>query len=141
MIEQICAYIHNYFERTKTKGTYHIVNGVLIDSPVILTGQYLRIQGSALNDGVYLWPVTGLADETFDGTITAMAVPPALINIAEEIEAWQEKYGQVMDSPYQSESFDGYSYTKGNGNSSGTVTGSDWRSVFGSRLNQWRKLA
>ena len=141
MIEQICAYIHNFFERTSVIGTFTIENGVLEGGPSVMDGQYFRIQGSALNDGVYEYPAA-LKDETFSGEVTAMGVPPALIELAGEISDWQDQYAQVIQSPYQSESFGGYSYTKGSGGSGGgNVNTNDWRYVFGSRLNQWRKLA
>ena len=69
----------------------------------------------------------------------ALAVPKAVIDLSVEIEAWQEKNGEAVASPYQSESFGGYSYTKRSaGNDSGTLNG--WHDAFRSRLNDWRKL-
>ena len=41
------------------------------------------------------------------------------------------------ESPYTSESFGDYSYTKATGESGAPLT---WRDVFASRLNAWRKL-
>lgn len=144
MLEQICAFIHNYFERESYIGTYIISDGTLTNCPQLKDGQYFRIDGSALNDGVYQYPDADLTDETFEGTITAMAVPKMVLELADEIEAWVSKYGTVMDSPYQSESFGGYTYTKASGASGSGgdgANGSDWRSVFKSRLNHWRKIA
>lgn len=138
MIEQICAYIHNYFEHTSASGTFTIENGVLVDGPGIMPGQYFHIRGSVFNDGVHLIS-DQLTDETFTGTITLMAVPKAVLELSEDISAWVEQNAQVMNSPYQSESFGGYSYTKASG--SGGADGADWRSVFSTRLNQWRKLS
>ena len=61
--------------------------------------------------------------------------------ISEEIKEWRKKYKDVINSPYTSESFGGYAYTKSGGvsvsGSAGVVT---WQSVFKSRLNEWRKL-
>lgn len=64
-----------------------------------------------------------------------MAVPRALIALSDEIKAWVDKNGQ--ESPYTSESFGGYSYSKAT-NAQGMAVG--WRDVFRSRLNTWRKI-
>lgn len=103
-------------------------------------GQYFRVVGSVLNDGVYQYGNCSLRDETFDGAIWAMAVPTEFLHLEEEIKAWRTQYENAANSPFQSESFAGYSYTKSstNGNSGGSVTG--WQGVFASRLNKWRKL-
>ena len=148
MIEQICAYIHNFFYGDRYAGTFTISGGTL-EVPGLLNGQYFRICGSRLNDGVYVYPATPepgkppiLADETFDGVIWDMRPPKSFLTLAEEIEAWQTKYGAVTAGPYQSESFNGYSYSKGSTlDSSGKSVPVTWQTTFGSRLNQWRKLA
>ena len=57
-----------------------------------------------------------------------------------DINDYEAKYGSINLSPYQSESFAGYSYSKaakGSGNSGSTVT---WRDAFKSRLNKYRKI-
>ena len=71
-----------------------------------------------------------------------MAVPPAVIDLSERISEWSTKYGDLVSSPYSSESFGGYSYVKagsgsGNGDSS---TGPTWQSAFAGELNRWRKI-
>lgn len=141
MLEQILDYIHNYFVKEVHNGTYTIASGTL-NVDFLLSGQYFRVVGSVLNDGVYKYPATNMTDETFTGYIWAMAVPPSVIALASEIEEWESKYGSVANSPYQSESFGGYSYTKAStSNSNGSNAVSDWRSVFGNRLNHWRKIS
>ena len=89
---------------------------------------------------MYQYGNCSLRDETFDGAIWAMAVPTEFLHLEEEIKAWRTQYENAANSPFQSESFAGYSYTKSstNGNSGGSVTG--WQGVFASRLNKWRKL-
>lgn len=142
MVEQILDYIHNYFERDIVDGSFTISDGsVVLD--FLQDGQYFRICGSVFNDGVYRYPANNLTDETFTGQIWAMAVPPAVIALVGEITAWIDKYGDAMNSPYQSESFGGYSYSKGSGQNSSNNSSNpaDWRVVFGSRLNHWRKIA
>ncbi len=141
-LEQVLNFIHNYFEKDIVKGTFTVSDGVM-DLPFIKEGQYFRIVGSIFNDGIYKHPASLNADEVFEGEIWAMAVPPAVIAISVEIEEWINKYSSTMNSPFQSESFGGYSYTKkssgGGGNSS--YDPSDWRNLFRSRLNQWRKIS
>ena len=56
----------------------------------------------------------------------------------DNVELWREKYGAVMDSPYTSESFGGYSYTKANGAGDSTGSGG-WQAAFRARLNPYRK--
>lgn len=148
MVEQICAYIHNFFDMDQHRQYYHRERGefTITDGSIALDflkpGQYFRIAGSALNDGVYEYPATGLLEETFTGIIYEMRVPASFRALVTEIVAWQAKYGATVANPYQSENFVDYSYSKGShsgaNGKSGPVT---WQSVFGSRLNQWRKLA
>lgn len=142
MLEQILDYIHNYFERDIVDGSFTISGGSMT-LDFLQDGQYFRIYGSVFNDGVHRYPANDLTDETFTGQIWAMAVPPAVIALADEITAWIDKYGDAMNSPYQSESFGGYSYSKGSGQNSSNNSSNpaDWRVVFGSRLNHWRKIA
>lgn len=140
MLEQVLHYIHNYFEKEKHYGHYTVADGQLA-LPYLKDGQYFRIVGSDLNDGVYQYPAQ-LVDEEFDGEIWPMSVPRSLLSIVDEIEDWYTSYGDVTNSPYQSESFGGYSYTRASsGSSSGKIaTPSGWQEVFASRLNQWRKI-
>lgn len=144
MLEQILDHIHNYFVKDVYKGEYEIVSNT-INLPFLIDGQYFKIVGSVLNDGLYQYPSSDLQDETFKGEIWALAIPPAIIKLADEVETWVNKYGECAASPYQSESFGGYSYSKKSfGNASGNANGSDtstWQSVFKSRLNHWRKIS
>jgi hypothetical protein len=75
-----------------------------------------------------------------------MAVPTDVIAIAKEIAEWNEINGKATSnalSPYLSESFGGYSYSKsGSGarSTSGTKVGTTWEDVFGARLTRYKKL-
>lgn len=142
MLEQVLDYIHNYFVKDKIIGDFVIENGS-IEVAYLIDGQYFRIVGSVLNDGVYQYPVNGLKDESFSGEIWAMAVPPAVVALVGEIGKWVEKYGNMQNSPYSSESFGGYSYTKSNGSigPNNGVQQASWQGVFNSRLNHWRKIS
>lgn len=139
MLTELCGVLRNWFETDRISGTYTVENGS-IALPFLQEGQFFRIVGSVFNDGVHQYPDYGMADETFDGSIWPMSVPPALLCLGEEIKAWQEKNGDIAASPYTSESFGGYSYSK---TTSGSATGAGmvtWQSVFKSSLNQWRKI-
>lgn len=141
MLGRICAYIHNYFVYSRYSGTFTIEDGSLV-LPFLAIGQYFRICGSRMNDGVYRYPVEDLSDETFDGVIWEMRPPRDFITLVNEIEKWQEKNGDVVSGPYASESFGGYSYTLNTvTGANGASLGAGWQGVFKHQLNQYRKLA
>lgn len=138
MLEQVLRHLNNWFLLEIHEGTFAVENGS-ITLPFLLTNQYFRIVGSVFNDGLHQYPAVDLTDETFTGSVWALAVPKAVIDLSVEIEAWQEKNGEAVASPYQSESFGGYSYTKQTAGSNGGAY-AGWEMTFKSRLNDWRKL-
>lgn len=153
MLQEVLEHIHNYFIHRPNPGTYHIEGSVISPLPQLLEGQRIWITGSVLNDGVYTFHAdgirddddknaAGLQDETFAGTICALAVPPAVIALSEEISQWVDDNSDVLNSPLASESFNGYSYTLKTGGSTGGDSAGQlgWQSIFGKRLNRWRKL-
>lgn len=117
-------------------GKYTVEKGS-IELPFLLPGQYFRICGSVFNDGVYKYPEAGLTDETFIGAVWALAVPAAVVDLAHDIEIYEAQAGG-SPSPYISESFAGYSYTRATNSTTGQAA--SWKDVFRSRLNQWRKI-
>ena len=135
-LTNLCAELRNYFETKKRFGTFTISDGSLSPSNFLQSGQYYRIVGSVFNDGVHRHPAHDLTDETFDGAVWAMAVPPAVVDLATEIEEYN-KSDVGKPSPYISENFGGYGYTKAT-DANGTPIG--WQKAFASRLNKWRKL-
>ena len=139
MLEQVLMNIRNWFtvDGGIYSGTFTIEDGG-ITLPFLANGQYFRICGSVFNDGLHQYPEDNLVDETFNGTIWALAIPPAVVYLADEISKWQEKNGETSVSPYQSESFGGYSYSKAtDAETGGAVT---WQSAFKKQLNAYRKL-
>lgn len=141
VLTEICDYLNNYFWVTKIAGEFTIENGT-ITVPALKNGQYFRILGSTFNDGVHKYPATDLINETFTGYVWAMAVPQTVIALVPEIKSWQAKYGTAESdalSPFNSESFSGYSYSKG-GNSVSGGAATTWQDVFAGRLNKYRKL-
>ena len=139
MLEQVLMNIRNWFpvKGGIYSGTFTIKDGG-ITLPFLADGQYFRICGSVFNDGLHQYPATDLADEEFSGTIWELAIPPAVVDLADEIGAWQEKNGEASASPYQSESFGGYSYSKATDSASGGAV--TWQSVFKRQLSAWRKI-
>lgn len=183
MLTDLCQELRNWFDRGQPKwfGDFTIENGALVlrSDMSLKDGQYFRICGSALNDGVYQYGNTQLivddeegvpdtlsfslnedghliqtsegatpryraqlTDETFHGSVWAMAIPPAVIALSTDIDEWVEKNAEIIASPYSSESFGGYSYTKRNGTSANGSSNSvfGWQDAFRSRLNRWRKI-
>ena len=142
MIADVCKEVNNYFEKDAHgkkrifRGIFKISGGQLSPLNFIQNGQYFRITGSA-----YKYPTTDLIDEVFDGAIWAMGIPPAFIALCSDIEKWEKKYGEAVQSPYSSESFaaiQGYSRTLATDSQTGNAI--TWQSQFRSRLNRWRKI-
>lgn len=139
-IEEYCAEIKNYFVINPDKdinfGTFEIAD-TTITLPFISENQYFRIVGSKFNDGVYKYDNRlQLVDETFIGAIWAMSVPKGFINAVSLADSYLENHPFARD--IQSESFGGYSYTRG---------GSSLNTGFGylpehisKALNRYRKL-
>ena len=135
-LTNLCAELRNYFETEKRFGTFTISGGSISPSDFLQDGQYFRIVGSVFNDGVHRHPAHDLTDETFDGAVWAMAVPPAVVELLHKIQEFEAATANAPTA-YTSESFGGYSYTKAT-DENGLPAG--WRSVFRSELNKWRKL-
>ena len=139
MLEQVLMNIRNWFpvKGGIYSGTFTIKDGG-ITLPFLADGQYFRICGSVFNDGLHQYNVLDLVDETFNGTIWALAIPKAVIELAAEIEAWQKKNGEAASGIYQSESFGGYSYSKAtDAETGGAVT---WQSAFKKQFSACRQI-
>ena len=135
MLEAVLMHLKNWFLVDVHEGTYNIQNNTL-ELPFLKDGQYYRICGSVFNDGLHKYGEE-LQNETFTGTVWALAIPKAVVDLATEIEEWQKKNGEAAQSPYASESFGGYSFSKATDSATGgPVT---WNAAFRSRLNPWRK--
>lgn len=147
MLSEICAEIKNYFvyENDKHIGDWTIKDGVIIPS-IDFPTDYIRIVGSRLNDGVHKLSDENdtLNDESFHGAIWVMSPPNHFLALVEEIKSWQEKNGMASSinmSPFQSESFGGYSYSKAAGSgASGGSSVPTWQSQYASRLKLYRRI-
>lgn len=153
MLQQICEHIHNYFIRSTVTDTFTISSGSISPSLPLKEGQRFLIAGSDLNDGMYTYHASGICDddgstgvtlapEVFCGTIYGLGIPPQLISLSSEITEWLGTYGDVINSPYQSESFGGYSYSRTSGaGANGASASAGWQDVFAGQLNRWRKVS
>lgn len=145
MLTELCGELRNWFIKNSADvyaGTYTISDGATEALSFLQNGQYFRVVGSVFNDGVWQYPASGMTDEVFDGEIWAMRVPREVIELSNAIDDWVADNAAALDSPYQSESFGGYSYSLKSGGSgadggTGAVT---WKSQFASKLSKWRKL-
>lgn len=151
LLEEVLYHLHNWFARTKWTVTGCTISDGALPSAVassIPQGAFYRVEGSLLNDGLHVMGDKDdeFEDESFDGRITLCAIPKALIALTDEIDAWQKKNGDIMEGPYTSESFGGYTYKVktssdfGFSQSGGSSTLSGWRLVFRDRLNPWRRM-
>lgn len=148
MLTEICAEIRNYFSLDKDKlyGEFSVVDGEITPSFYLEDGQYYRIVGSVFNDGVHQKGDQLIDEGCFHGAVWKMRVPQAILDLDEEIAAWQAENGNVQSanmSPYTSESFGGYSYSKPSGGGTGSGAGASavtWQTMFAKRLNPYRKI-
>lgn len=142
MIEQVMRVCNNWFARFREMGTYTISANKMIIKGRYLAGQYIRIIGSGLNDGVYkiksvnnktLETVDTLQDETFEGNIVCLYPPGAFINLVNEISEYEIK------NPIRgvaSESVPNYSVTYNKG-----IDGNQgWQSIYAPKLKGWTLL-
>ena len=148
-MDELCGFVRNYFlkdyrspEKYIHNGHYEIVNGTIQALPFLISGQWFRIKGSRLNDGVYKYPAENkLKSEEFDGEIWEMYVPADFESLLTDINTWLTNNADALNGPFQSESFGGYSYSKGfmsRGN--GSVVAIGWQTQFATRLSRFRRL-
>ena len=144
ILTELCEELNNFFWKQKLTGTFTIQSGSIDLHEYVQEGQYFRIVGSVFNDGVHKYPATDLKDEVFKGGIWTMAVPETVIDLASDIKDWRAKYesaDSAMMSPFASESFGNYSYSKATGGTAGSGdTSNSWIGAFSSRMNKWRRL-
>ena len=136
---EILRYLHNFFPGDRWTCAGEPIKDGHITFPGLEDGDYYLIEGSRRNDGLHVYGNWDLRGEALTGYVTECRIPPDLLALADEINTWQSKNAEALESPYQSESFGGYSYTKASG-STGTGEPTSWKTVFAPRLRTWRKL-
>lgn len=138
MLETILEHLHNWFpvKDGVKRGTFKVVSGVL-EADFLAENQYYRIKGSIFNDGLYQRGNNDtLTDESFIGEVWALAIPKRLITLAEKIKAWRDANPETDKI---SESFGGYSYSKGSSAAENANVGG-WQTAFAKELSVWKKV-
>lgn len=124
-MEEILGHINNYFAISKEENTFNINNNAITVRGKYLQGQYIKLEGSILNNGIYkveslvdnTITVIGAINEEFEGIIYGLAIPKDIIELSKKFE---EQKAKIVNSVYDSESFGEYSYTLAK-NSNGEV--------------------
>lgn len=130
---ELLVYLRNFFPGRKWEFSDYAISGGEIVLGGLWVGDYYLIEGSQRNDGVHVYGDHDLLPEVFSGSVTELKIDNQLLKKWERINRWCSENEKLIRSPYQSESFGGYSYTKN------AVT-TDWKSVFANDLRPWRKL-
>ena len=140
MIAKIMAHLNNHFARSVESSTYEFVTDGIVGtfSETYITGMYIWVKGSYLNDGVFkLTGVTAnkltVAADTFmpENTddilcIFACTPPRDFLEIVTEVE------GAKSNDGVASESIDDYSVSfTGDGG---------WQSTFRRKLDPYRQM-
>ena len=141
-MDKILAYLKNYFYRFGENGTYTIEDNSITVRGKYVEGQYIRLTGSVLNDGVYkviniednVITLDGAVNEVFEGVIYSLVIPKEIIELEKKIKKYEEDNPQ---GGYISESFGNYSYNKGT-NANGELN--TWKDVFKVELRPYKKV-
>jgi len=165
-VEEVLAYLNNYFVYTYAPNVYVDITAetktiALADADYdfddyaldLKVGQYVRIEGTRLNDGVYKVATINttsftveedLTDEESDEdldyvTIWELAVPPKLESIIAEMITWEaSSVAPSSVGHIQSEKLGPHTVTYAKNTSNNKpITVFD---VFGGRIKRWKKV-
>lgn len=138
-VADVMRQCRNYFASGWVDGTFSISGNAL---PEFEDG-YIFISGSRHHDGV--WFVTGgyltgrdvdgMPDEDFTGRVWLLSPTGDFLALCREIAGYDEKNPV---GAYQSESFGGYSYTRGG---TGAASGNySWQAAYYDALTPYRRM-
>ena len=154
MITKICRECRNFFAIDRTTGApfgvetgdFSLVGNKVTVNNKYLAGQYIAIQGSLLNDGVY--QVLGYADDTITlagdtlteeewvGTVYILRIPKDFLQEVDRVKAFvASDAGQASNITSASFGIQSVSYGV---NGSGAKAG--WKDVFRNDLNKYRRM-
>ena len=151
----VLRHLRNAFETGKENGDFTITDGKVALAETYLSGEWVAITGSRLNDGIYRikfdageYLLTNgtdnelaVEDESFTGSVWRLGLPKDLIDLCKDVQAWLDSSaGQPGAGAITSESVVGFysvkfATPKEGGNSGG------WESAFANRINSgWRNM-
>lgn len=135
-IAAVMRHIRNFFERECYEGEITITGGVV--SPGV-KAPFVFIRGSQHHDG--LWETASSAlvedghpDETFAGCIWYLYPPDDFLALCGRIADYE---AQNPVGALQSESLEGYSYSRATGRNGGLQS---WQDAFATRLAPFRRM-
>lgn len=141
----------NFFLVNVVQGTHETSENSIALTHEPLVGQYIRLKGSVLNDGVYkittitkdaetgryLCEIIGAQKEKFKGEVWLLAVPQTFVELSQRVKSFQELQSKDKSAgTVQSESFTGYSYSMATGKN-GVIT---WKEKFSNELNSYKRF-
>lgn len=143
-LEVLMQECNNYFYKTYEHDTFSIQNGVIDSKGIYLVNQYIKIEGSILNDGVYKIEsmtnnkinIASLQDEIFEGCIFGLAVPNGFVSLSEKVKEYLDN-PKTKPTDISSESFNNYSWSKGKKANGANIT---WNDVFQDDIYSYRQL-
>lgn len=145
-LTDLCRKTRNWFDKKRHFGIFDLDS----ELDFACEGQFYRLIGDVTADGqcLYVDYVCTYTDGNFkvygaetahgilNGAIWEMSVPTDFLELYEKMTAWEEKNADILNSPFQSESFGGYSYSRASGkNGSLTV----WDN-FADEIARYQKL-
>lgn len=150
-MEELLNYLNNYFYNYELIGpvVFEDDNSSLTIPDVnkeIYVGQYIKIENSKFNDGIFKvidvnsndnnYTITTDSSDFIPGVFTcsilSLAIPRVIIKLKESIEDFK---ANNKPSVYTSESFGNYSRSWATNSKGNVVT---WKDVFKEDLNQYR---
>lgn len=128
----------NHFVRAKETGAWRVSGGRLTPEGTAGAGEWIALEGSLHNDGVYLvaqdGTLPGAVDEGWNGTLWHLAPPKSFLALCEDIRRYDEAHPA---SGLKSEQFGAYGYVAASGTGGAPLT---WESVYAAALSPWRRM-
>jgi len=140
-IEALMKECNNYFYRWKERNTFTIDNNSITVTGTYLVGQYIRIVGSIMNDGVYQMEtyadnkitILGLTNEVFEGIIYGLVVPKEFVVLSDKIIEYNTN--NTINNK-ASEGFNNYSVSYTTGENGSPL---QWQGIFKKDLDIYRQ--
>lgn len=146
MLTRVCRYLKNWFVKSNTgNGDVAVIDGKVYfnGSEIEMNeGQHFALVRTRYVYGVYAYG-DEIEDSEFEGAVWIMDVPKDVLDVVVRMTAWEEANGgsdSPAMSPYQSESFGGYSYSKASGGGGKVGSSVFDNAEFASVLRPFKKI-